>query len=125
MMTIAATCLDQATEAYMRHRDGDRQQQIDDCTELAEWGVLSNRALEEITGLPEGVVRALSQKTDHRGGRLVPSTLPLILAVRDDYRRGYLNGWLLKQIARHGTSLGMVARLTEIPIKDVRRAGER
>lgn len=115
------TCLDRATEAYLRHRGDDRSIRMRECAVLAEYEVFSNRALEAITGLPENVVRGITQKTTHTGGRLAPPTLPLIRHFRDDARDGVLNQHVLRDIVALGTSAGMVARLAEVPLKDVRR----
>lgn len=117
----AMTCLEQATEAYLRPRGRDRQQQMDDCVALAEWRLLSNRHLSAITGLPEATVAAISKKSDHSGGRLNVTTLPLLLAVERDWAKGYENAWLMRQVVDQGTSMGMLATITGIPFNDVRR----
>jgi hypothetical protein len=117
----AMTCLEQATEAYLRPRGGDRQRQLDDCVELAEWKLLSNRHLSAITGLPEATVAAISKKSDHSGGRLNVTTLPLLLAIEQDWKRGHENGWLMRQVVEQGTSMGMLSLITGISFNDVRR----
>lgn len=123
MMTM--TCAEHATEAYLRPRSGDRRPQMDDVEALASYRVFSNRHLEAITGLDELTVASITRKTDHTGGRLNVETLPLIARLEDDWENGIRNEHLVRLIVARGTSRGMLAKLTSIPLKDLDRMATR
>lgn len=116
----APACLDAAAEAWLAHYDDD-EQRLAAVQRLAEFGVLSNRNLEVIIGLSWFMVAKVSTKRDHTGGRLAPHTLPLMIRLREDWASGIRNARLCRTIIAEGTSRGMVARLTGIPIKAVEK----
>lgn len=133
---IAMTPLEQAVVACARDRGEDnRQAQFDDAVALGETKVFSNRNIAHITGLSMETIAQLTKKKDKVGGRLNPASLSLILDLRncwltDSYEvRGKtmrrVNKELLHSILNLGTSYGMIARLSEIPLSTLHRVGTR
>lgn len=114
------TCLEAAVEAWLRPR-GDREEQMDDLHRLAAYGVFSNRQLEAITELDWRIVKRVSTKMDRTGGRLVLSTLPLMVWLQADYERGIRNKRVLRLILDAGTSQRTVSRLTGIHLRAIER----
>jgi hypothetical protein len=124
MSTEEMTCLQAAAEVYLGHAP-EREDRMAAARRLAEYGVLSNRNLEAICGLPWYAVAEVTGKTDRTGGRLAPHTLPLMVTLAAQWGDGIRNRRLLKVILDEGTSQGMVSRLTGIPVKAVERLAAR
>lgn len=119
-MTEEQTCLEAAMEAWLRPRT-ERGERMADLERLAAYGVFSNRQLSDITDLDWRVVKQVSPKTDRTGGRLVLSTMPLMVWLQADYQRGVRNKRVLRLILEQGTSTRTVARLTGIHLRAVER----
>lgn len=133
---IAMTPLEQAVVACARDKsEENRQVQFDDAVALGETRVFSNRNIAHITGLSMETIAQLTKKKDKVGGRLNPASLSLILDLRNSWLtetyvvRGkemrWVNKELLTSILNLGTSYGMVARLSEIPLTTLHRVGTR
>jgi hypothetical protein len=120
MATAAPTCLEAAAEVWLGHAES-REDRRAACERLAEFGVLSNRNLEAICGLPWYAVAEITGKRDRTGGRLEPATLPLMVTFAEQWEAGRRNRRLLVAILNQGTSQGMVSRLCNVPVKAVER----
>lgn len=118
-MTTIETAL--AAYAERRRAEQDDAAELDieaqetRAVDLAASGFLSKRAIIDITGLPDGRVHRLIEKSERTGGRLNPETLSLIFDVaKTEQDGGPRDHRMLRTICSQGTSANILARFTGI-----------
>jgi hypothetical protein len=92
-----------------------------DAIGLGQAGMFSNRHIAAITGLSVDLVCDIVKKSDKTGGRFNPESLPLIFDLWLEYVDGGTNPQLISTIVNSGTSVGFLARLTDIPATSLSR----
>jgi hypothetical protein len=112
----------------IRNRDDaelTREERFKAATELAQAGVFSNTQIALFTGIRPNDVGRISGKRDHTGGSITIESLPLVLTVIDNHRRGEVSFKAVLDAVEAGCKTPMLSRLTGIPSRTLSRHARR
>jgi len=103
----------------------DKQRQIDAVVALGEWGLFSNQHISAFTGMRLGDVSGWTGKTDATGGRLRPEALVPVTKYLQALYRGETDVLLAAEAIGAGCSVGMLSKLSAVPITTLARQVEK
>lgn len=84
-------------------------------------GIWSQAQIVAITHASRWQVHRLSKKSNRRGGKFNPESLPLLIEIRRHKDKGQLDRTLFARVVAQGTSPDMIARLTGYSSTSVKR----
>ncbi len=120
-----ADALRHAKYIHERRTELSKEKQVEAVSELAGYGLFSDRAIAAIVGVRPGLVHGITQKTDRTGGAFSPEAIDAVLEVIALRARSEVDIFAVRRAVTEGCSLRMLAKLTGAPESSLKRWDDR